>query len=121
VLLFSSKTPQDHRPSGRTTDAGGEVVDFGEDTEVSSMTAGSDCDNAAVDAESAGIGKIVSNFSSAASVTAAAAAARVVPVSDFGCSPTSPTRPQTQTSPGKVTGYSGLAWLSFGKMSNASR
>ena len=75
---------------------------------------GGEANNGAADAESPA--NIVSKSASAAAVVAAAAAgvaavavpgaAAAVAVTGFGWSPT---RPQAQAPPGKVTGYSGLA------------
>ena len=62
--------------------------------------------NGAADAESPA--NIVSKSASAAAVVAAVpGAAAAVAVTGFGWSPT---RPQAQAPPGKVTGYSALAW-----------
>ena len=90
-----STKPQDHLPSSRVTTVGGEA-------DVSSMTAVCEDNKGAADAESPETVNIVSNSASAAAVPGAA----VVAVTGFGWSPT---RPQAQAPPGKVTGYSGLA------------
>ena len=81
------------------------------------MTAADEANNGSADAESPETANIVSNSASAAAVVALGAAAAAVvaaaaalgaavAVTGFGWSPT---RPQAQAPPGKVTGYSGLA------------